>query len=140
MENSNITIRDLLETCDTIGALEISVRPPHGTILKRIHIGMKEDMPRYLSDYDMEIETPINSADKGNDMWGVITKNIPKSILDMKVSGWKIRSAWRRELKLEDMRRLEVDTVSGEEPRIEVKRKPVKTEPFTQMVLPGCEA
>lgn len=89
-----MTLRELLETTLGLGELIIDIRNAKSTLVDSVHIGtyVREDkvlsvnlLPRWKV-----INKPLDWKEIGKDYWGTILKNIPKKLLDMQVTYWKI--------------------------------------------------
>ena len=96
-----MTLKDLIETCPFLTALEIEIRD-NGVFIQRYRLGYGAEYTKYeltdngymLKQFPTEVDpTPINYYDDDRTgPWGVKTKAIPKQLLDMQVDYW--RPAW----------------------------------------------
>lgn len=100
-----MTLRDLIETCPQITALEIEIRD-NGAFVHRYRLGYGAEYTKYeksescnfgsymLKKFPTDVNPePINIWDEDRTgPWGVKLKAIPKQLLDMRVSYW--RPAW----------------------------------------------
>lgn len=90
-----MTLKDLIETCPFITALEIEIRD-NGVFIQRYRLGYGACFSKYEDAYQLRQfptecdPTPINYYDDDRTgPWGVKTKAIPKQLLDMQVDYWR---------------------------------------------------
>lgn len=84
-----MTVLELCEGNWTVGEIEVDFRAePHGRLIKKYRIGSAARENMGDSGFDVEIITKqINHYEK-SDGWGLIEKNIPKSIAELEVDSW----------------------------------------------------
>ena len=93
-----MTLKDLIEACPQITALEIEIRD-NGAFVHRYRLGYGAEYTKYelqdngylLKKHPTDVDpAPINIWDEDRTgPWGVKLKAIPKQLLDLRVSYWR---------------------------------------------------
>lgn len=123
-------LKDLVTTCGRICQIDADVRDysnGHGYLIDKFIVGAHAHEDRILDEH-LEprwkcIKEPINYKDIGKDYWGVITKNIPKQLLDMEVHSWDLWDGWTTNNGLNKHMQLMVH-LDGKDECILIEEKP----------------
>jgi hypothetical protein len=140
-----MTLKDLIETCPQITALEIEIRD-NGAFVHRYRIGYGAEYTKYelegngylLKKHPTDVDpAPINIWDEDRTgPWGVKLKAIPKQLLDLRVSHW--RPAWlfrkRDDNEIKLFITLDPEGKSLPEPKKSKKAAPAAGDPYQMSI------
>lgn len=117
-----MTLKDLVATSHRICEINADIRDysnGHGILIDSFNIGIRAYDDKVLVEHNeprwKTIKKPINYKDLDKDYWGVITKNIPKQLLDMEVNSWDLWDGWTTNNGLNKHMRLMVNLVGKDD-------------------------
>lgn len=117
-----MTLKDLVTTSHRICEIDADIRDysnGHGILIDSYNIGIRAYDDKVLDENNeprwKTIKKPINYKDLDKNYWGVITKNIPKQLLDMEVNSWDLWDGWRTNNGLNKHMRLMVNLVGKDD-------------------------
>ena len=118
----SMVLKDLVTSSHRICEICADVRDysnGRAYLIESFVIGLRADEDKVLNENDeprwKAIKKPINYKDIGKDYWGVITKNIPKQLLDMKVDSWDLWDGWTTNNGLNKHMKLVVNLVGKDD-------------------------
>ena len=112
-------VKELIQLNNNIGDIEVAVRGGYNgwTRIKSWHIGVYEGIvPQYPLGNATYINESINAYDYDKNEYKVVTKNIPKEVLEMEVMAWDSYPTHRLYINhwLERVRITVKETASGQ--------------------------